>query len=85
MKQPLNEDKLISGTIEQRNVAATICLYLLTCTRSEQERNRLKEGEQPVVDEEGVDGGDGEGGQKNEPHRRCIFFVRKCSFDHGLR
>ena len=35
--------------------------YLLTCTHSEQEQNRLKEGEQPVVDEEGVDGGDGEG------------------------
>ena len=65
----------------------TIRQYLLTCTHSEQERNRLKEGEQPVVDEEGVDGGDGkgEGGQKNEPRRRCIFFVRKCSFDHGLR
>ena len=38
--------------------------YLLTCTRSEQERNRLKEGEQPVVDEEGVDGGDGEGAEE---------------------
>ena len=40
-----------------------------------------------MVDEEGVEGGNGEGegeGQKNEPHRCCIFFVHKCLFDHGL-
>ena len=48
--------------------------YLLTCTRSEQEWNRLKEGEQLVVDEEGVDGGDGKGGEEAEEWASLHIF-----------
>ena len=63
--------------------------YLLTCTHSEQEWNRLKEGEQPVVDEEGVDGGDGkgeggEGGAEEWASSPLHIFLHKYSFDHGL-
>ena len=34
--------------------------YLLTCNRSEQERNRLKEGEEPVIDDAAAEGGNAE-------------------------